>query len=96
MSEPTKVVTGYLTYFKVCDQSWINLGNVAYSEGNSVGDTLGTTLDQCKELCDLNTNCNSFAFAAHTGACHQKDKCITPNEQTKIGGGYFTYFKHCH
>ena len=94
MGEPTKVVTGYLTYFKVCDNSWISLGNVANAEGNSVGDSNGKTLDECKELCDLNTNCNSFVFATN-GACHQKDKCIKPSEPTKIVSGYTTYFKYC-
>ena len=94
MGEPTKVVTGYLTYFKVCDNSWISLGNVANAEGNSVGDSYGKTLDECKELCDLNTNCNSFVFATN-GACHQKDKCIKPSEPTKIVSGYTTYFKYC-
>jgi len=93
MNEPTKIVSGYLTYLKVCDQSWVNLGKVADSEGSSVGDSYGKTLDQCKELCDLNPNCNSFVFAAHAGACHQKDKHVRPDEPTKIVSGYLTYFK---
>ena len=94
VNEPTKVLSGYLTYFKVCDASWISLRYVANEEGNSVGDSYGKTFVECKELCDLNTKCHSFTFATN-GACHQKDKCITPSEPTKTISGYTTYFKYC-
>ena len=80
------------------DDDWLNLGKVAKYEGNTTDVHYNTPLDQCKEKCNLNPNCKSFAFAEKLdgGRCYLKDKCIVPNEPTKDEPPEFiTYFKIC-
>ena len=64
-------------------------------EGNSVGDRKGTTLEECRVLCDNNAGCNSIAFGGFGGHCHLKDKCITHFEPQKIKIGYRSNYKSC-
>ena len=72
--------------------SWHNLENVALSEGNTLQDSSGLTLQQCKDLCDQNLQCKSLAFRS-SGACHIKDKQINPSDSQKVISGYKTYYK---
>ena len=70
---------------------------VALDEGASVGDPTGITLDECKEECDTNFKCHSFAYGSKTSVCHLKDQCITCIEDkcTKEVAGFITYYKVC-
>ena len=80
------------------DRTWSRLDNVAIAEGRSVGGAgAGYSLEECKELCTTNPNCNSFAFSAGAsgkGACWLKDKCIVDSEPTK-NSAFKTYYKNC-
>ena len=72
--------------------SWHALENVALNEGNTLQDSYGKTLQQCKDLCDQNAQCKSLAFNSN-GACHIKDKEMGPTDSQKVISGYQTYFK---
>ena len=56
------------------------------------------TLEECKALCDENSNCSSFAYSSlghYKGSCVLKDKNIQPNEAQKVATGFQTYYKSC-
>ena len=79
------------------DDNWLDLGKnlVAKFEGKEVGESTGTTLEKCKELCNLNPECNSFAFGGENNACYLKHKCIVQSELTEAKDGFTTYYKIC-
>ena len=83
-------------YFYLDDNVYYSLNNVAVDEGNSLSDHSGKSLDQCKDLCNLNENCNSFTFGQEERTCKLKDKCVLLPEPTKDNrNGYQTYYKRC-
>ena len=69
------------------DCKWEKLGpdgTVAQIEGTTVGggNYTGQTLDQCKDLCTLNSECKSFSFRAEDGKCTLKDKILNRKSKT--------------
>ena len=65
---------------------------VAIDEGEGVGDFNGCDVECCKQKCDANPQCNSFAASA--GNCFLKDKCIDTDTPWKKSG-YRTYYRPC-
>ena len=83
-------------YFYVVD-IWYNLGNVSDPEGKGIGNKChDKNLEECKVMCSLTPNCNSFSFSELGSDCCLKDRCIFPSHLTKpVGPDYTTYYKDC-
>jgi len=86
---------------KVKDCSWERLdgnGKVAKNEGNTVASHSSKTLDECKDLCDLNIQCKSFSFTQKGGMCKLKDRILSRGSGTKHVPGTCTYYQPaaCH
>ena len=62
------------------------------------GNYTGQTLDQCKDLCTLNSECKSFSFRVEDGKCTLKDMILNRNSKTKKVPGTCTYYEPaaCH
>ena len=75
--------------------TWNHLNYVASYQGSALGTYRSQTLDDCKNLCNQNTDCNSFAFATSNGDCLLKDRCVTASTQTSWNQYYKTYYKDC-
>lgn len=73
--------------------NWV-VGELAYDEGNGVGDHYWPSLDQCKIICANNPNCHSFAYGSSSRACHEKDKCINSWDATRYVSGYKTVYQY--
>ena len=71
---------------------------VATIEGNTVASDSGKTLDECKDLCDLNLECKSFSFTQNGGMCKLKDRILRRDSGTKHVPGTSTYYEPaaCH
>ena len=82
--------------------TWKNLGGegkVAKNPGKTIGETnLNKTLDECKDLCRLNSLCKSFSFKVEGGSCILKDRILNRNSKTKKVPGTSTYYEPaaCH
>ena len=94
-------VWNYVKLYLGC--KWEKLGRdgiVAETEGETVGggNYSGQTLDQCKDLCNLNSECKSFSFRVEDGKCTLKDMILTRNSKTKKVPGTCTYYEPaaCH
>ena len=95
-----------LTFFTIfhtslLDCSWERLngnGKVAKNEGNTVASHSSKTLDECKDLCDLNIQCKSFSFTQKGGMCKLKDRILSRGSGTKHVPGTCTYYQPaaCH
>ena len=81
------------------DGVWLNLGNVSNPEGECADPECkchDKNLEECKVMCSLNPNCNSFSFSELGSKCCLKDICIFPSHPTKpVGPDYTTYYKDC-
>ena len=66
-------------------------------KGNAVGIAVkGITLNDCKELCNANIACESFAYAAKKDTCYLKDKKLTGTEAlAEESTQYFSVRKTC-
>ena len=73
-------------------EQWKELAGVAVDEGNDIGDFKGCDLDCCKQKCDSNAACNSFAATSRN--CYLKDKCIFSDSPAKRSA-YKTYYRPC-
>jgi hypothetical protein len=70
-----------------------DLGAVAAQEGVELAEAHGLSLNQCKDRCVANAQCQSFAWSSDSRSCYLKDKQITrttPNKGTNMG--FKTYF----
>ena len=81
--------------------SWEKLGgdgHVAEIEGNTVDSHSDKTLDECKDLCDLNLECKSFSFTQKGGLCKLKDRILNRDDRIKHVPGTCTYYEPaaCH
>ena len=82
--------------------TWKNLGGegkVAKNAGKTIGETnLNKTLDECKDLCRLNSLCKSFSFKVEGGSCILKDRILNQYSKTKKVPGTSTYYEPaaCH
>ena len=74
-------------------QQWKSFANgVAADEGNGVGDFNACDVECCKQKCDANPECNSFAASSRN--CYLKDKCIFDDTEVKRSA-YKTWYKPC-
>ena len=64
-------------------------------EGNAVGTASPGTLQACKDACDADANCNSFAYSASSTWCYLKDKCVTADAPGGGDSNYKAYYKPC-
>ena len=65
-------------------------------EGNGLGGSNGRySLDECKKWCDRTDGCNSISYRRTYKQCYLKDKCVTPNDDSKAVYDYKTYYKPC-
>ena len=62
-------------------------------EGNAVGTASPGTLQACKDACDADANCNSFAYSASSTWCYLKDKGVTADAHGGGDSNYKTYYK---
>ena len=73
---------------------------VAMNEGIATGDHFGKSEQECKQLCDGDTTCNSFAHCKRfigslRKECHLKGKSLDGSETSKYKNGCTTYYQYC-
>ena len=73
-------------------------GNVAKNAGTNISEHHNNTLDECKDLCRLNSLCKSFSFKVEGGSCILNDMILNQNSKTKHVPGTSTYYEPaaCH
>ena len=73
-------------------------GNVAKNAGMPISEDRNRTLDECKDLCRLNSLCKSFSFKVEGGSCILKDRILNQYSKTKKVPGTSTYYEPaaCH
>ena len=73
-------------------------GKVAKNGGKNIQDYHDLTLDECKDVCTLNSACKSFSFKVKGGTCILKDRILNQNSKTKHVPGTSTYYEPaaCH
>ena len=73
-------------------------GNVAKNAGMPISEDRNKTLDECKDLCRLNSLCKSFSFKVEGGSCILNDMTLNQNSKTKHVPGTVTYYEPaaCH
>ena len=81
--------------------TWQNLGpegTVAKNDGMTIIEYRSKTLDDCKDLCSLNSLCKSISFKVEGGSCKLKDRILYRNSTTKHVPGTSTYYEPaaCH
>ena len=81
--------------------TWQNLGpegTVAKNDGMTIIEYRSKTLDDCKDLCSLNSLCKSISFKVEGGSCKLKDRILYRNSTTKQVPGTRTYYEPaaCH
>jgi len=86
---------------KVAECEWKKLGGegkVAKNGGKNIQDYHDLTLDECKDVCTLNSACKSFSFKVKGGTCILKDRILNQNSKTKHVPGTSTYYEPvgCH
>ena len=65
---------------------------VAY-EGNDMGGKSKISLEGCKEFCDQQSGCQSFAYCSGSKSCWLKDRTLYGSEKTRTNSDCTTYFK---
>jgi len=66
---------------------------VAGGEGNGVGEIQTTSETDCKNACNNNARCKSFALCPNYRGCYMKDRSISGGEGTYINDTCKTYYK---
>ena len=63
-------------------------------EGNTIASKPGDA-NVCKQFCNENSNCKSFAFCGNEGTCYLKDKILDGSEATHTASTCYTYYPNC-
>ena len=63
-------------------------------EGNTIASKPGD-VNVCKQFCNENSNCKSFAFCGNEGTCYLKDKILDGSEATHTANTCYTYYPNC-
>ena len=69
---------------------------VVDDEGNTIASKPGD-VNVCKQFCNENSNCKSFAVCGNTGTfhCWLKDKILDGSEAWHSANTCFTYYHNC-
>ena len=71
---------------------------VATNEGIATGDHYQKSEQECKQLCDGDTTCNSFSLCKNVvflENCYLKGKSLDGSETSKYKSGCTTYYQYC-